>query len=69
MVKTFKEMTTQELMQVDYRNYEQGLVIALAEELLVRMEALVDKISFLNRCLQQTQYVPMVHPDALKVTC
>lgn len=66
MVKTFKEMTLQELMQVDYRNYEQGLVIALAEELLVRMEALVDKISFLNR---QIQYTPMVHPDALKVTC
>lgn len=65
-IKTFKEMTIQELMQVDYRNYEQGLVIALAEELLVRMEALVDKISFLNRCVQ---YTPMVHPDALKATC
>lgn len=66
MVKTFKEMTLQELMQVPYQDYPAGLLFSYANEVVARLEQMADKLNRQNEL--RYSHLP-VHPDALKVTC
>lgn len=56
---TFKEMTNQELCQIDPHNHEKGVLIALCNELLSRMEVIGTRIHGINESIPA--YQPTVH--------